>query len=125
MITDLKILQTIYTKYYSEFKNMKTNKTKFYIPIDCKEIAKELNIDGDIIFGRLYYHMDKKYSYTQDDGSKVHFFTMNIENNKKHINFLLLDAVLADMKESRNRYLYPFGISIIALVMSFFSIVVS
>src|SRR5689334_21211563 len=41
-----------------------------YKSIDSTRVARQLNADPGIIFGRLYYHLDHKYRYTQDDGSK-------------------------------------------------------
>ena len=77
--TDRDILKKIYNKYYETFKDYqkesKSRSSKIYVPVDIENIAEELSIDCHLIFGRLYYHMDKKYGYTQSDGSKVHLFT--------------------------------------------------
>lgn len=64
--TDLEILNVIYEQYYDEFssydKNSPTRSSKIYVPIDIGAIARRLH-DGDIVFGRLYYHLEKKYGY--------------------------------------------------------------
>jgi len=63
--TDLKILNTIYEHYYDTFisfsKSDSGRSSKIFIPIDIKLIAKKLGVDVDIIFGRLYYHLEQKY----------------------------------------------------------------
>ena len=77
--TDKQILEVIYNKYYDNFslfsKDNSLRETKIYVPIDLEKIANELKVDNDIIFGRLYYHLNKKYGYINENGSKVHFFT--------------------------------------------------
>ncbi len=60
--TDFEILKMIYQDYYGDFSNYsKSNPSrscKNYVPIDIRKIANKLNVDGDIIFGRLYYHLE-------------------------------------------------------------------
>ncbi len=83
--TDLKILSTIYDRYYDTFKAFsaenKTRSTKVYVPIDLIATAKELNVDVDIIYGRLYYYLNNKYSYKQSDGSNVYLFALKVGND--------------------------------------------
>jgi hypothetical protein len=63
--TDLKILGVIYDNYYNTFRDYddanKTRSSKIYVPVDIALLAKALDIDVDIIFGRLYYHLNEKY----------------------------------------------------------------
>jgi hypothetical protein len=122
LITDRKILKVIYDRYYDEFcsyvKGEPSRGSKIYVPIDCAEIAKKLKVDNDIIFGRLYYHLDKKYRYKQDDGSSVHLFTLKIGKDKHAVNFPLLSAVVADLQQSYFRFSLPLLISLFALLIS-------
>ncbi|MDF5904668.1 hypothetical protein P4152_22960 [Pseudomonas aeruginosa] len=92
--TDLVILRLIYKLYYEEFKNFSKGgdvdngrKTKIFVPIDCSLIADELNVDADIVFGRLYYYMQERYGYTRDDGSKVAFYASIAGESNRCINF--------------------------------------
>lgn len=121
-ITDRRILKSIHDRYYADFCSYEKDKpgrsSKVYVPIDCDLIAQEFQIDPDIIFGRLYYHLDKKHGYTQDDGSKVHLFSMKTGSDTHTVNFPLLAAVLAEHEQSYYRFLIPLGISTIALVLS-------
>ena len=120
--TDRKILRTIYAQYYDEFsaytKGKPSRDTKIYVPIDCGEIAKKLGVDNDIIFGRLYYHLDKKYGYKQEDGSEVHLFALKVGEDKHAINFPLLSAVVADLQQSHFRFIIPLILAFAALLVS-------
>src|SRR5438105_15946171 len=92
--TDLKILEEIYRRYYSTFVSFspdnKERVTKNYVPIDIVRIADHFAIDKDIVFGRLYYHLERKYGYTQPDGSKVHLFSRQIGDDRHCVQFPLL-----------------------------------
>ncbi|MEX6677854.1 hypothetical protein QWI18_18220 [Pseudomonas sp. W2Oct36] len=75
--SDRTMLELIYKLYYEEFQNHSREvesgrRSKIYVPIDCEVIAKRFDVDTDLIFGRLYYHLQKKHGYTNEDGSKWH-----------------------------------------------------
>lgn len=107
--TDLAILQAIYDEYYLDFidydsKNKKNNSrpAKVFVPVDCKLIATKLNIDNDIVFGRLHYHLNGRYSRPNE---KVAFFVLGLNNKPQHhIHFPLLASVLADLQNDEKRY---------------------
>ena len=104
--TDLEILSFIRNHYYDVFisydKGEATRANKIFVPIDVDLIAKKFGVDGDIIFGRLYYSLNKKHRYKNDNGSTVEFFANGLGGGaslEKHlINFPLLDAVLLEME---------------------------
>ena len=77
--TDLEILKEIYNRHYDAFAAYSTEvpnrATKIYVPIDLDGIGDKLGVDADIVFGRLYYHLNHKYGYRKDDGLKVNLFT--------------------------------------------------
>ena len=133
--TDRNLLRAIHKRYYKQFAKFDRNdpnsvrSTKIYVPIDCKSIGKELNVDPDIVFGRLYYHLDKKHGYENSDGSKVHLFALKAGNDSHAINFPMLSAVLADLEEKQWRFTLPILItsllSIVALTISIISIVIN
>jgi hypothetical protein len=62
---DRKILKVIYDRYYDTFVSFQPGSddrhTKNYVPVDLQRIADVLRVDGDIVFGRLYYHLSPKY----------------------------------------------------------------
>jgi hypothetical protein len=122
--TDRKILKKIHDRYLKEFGAFDQGalepprSSKVYVPIDCAAIASELKVDPDIVFGRLYYHLNKKYGYTQDDNSKVFLFSMQAGSDRHVVNFPLLSAVLAELHESWFRFTAPLLLSSAAFVIS-------
>jgi hypothetical protein len=106
--TDLAILNAIYERHYDRFvqfsRESPDRAAKIYVPIDIAPIAEELKVDRDIVFGRLYYHLQRKHGYTQDDGAKVPFFTLQTGDDMHLVNFPLLASVLADLRDQRRIY---------------------
>lgn len=130
--TDLKILRLIYNLYYEEFKNFSMEagvengrKSKIFVPIDCKLIARELNVDADIVFGRLYYDMQERFGYTRQDGSKVAFYTPIAGELNRCINFPMLASVLAGLEEENSKAQWAIYLSLCATVVSIIAIVVT
>ncbi len=121
-ITDRLLLKEIYNIYYPEFcnydKNPDSRNNKIHVPIDCEMIAKRVNLEPDIVFGRLYYHLDRKYGYKKDDGSVVHLFAKKVGDDWRTRNFLMLSAVLAELEQSYYRFTVPLFLSSMALVIS-------
>lgn len=127
--TDLEILEKIYKKYNSDFitfsKDESNRVTKNYVPIDIESIANHFSVDVDIIFGRLYYHLDKKYGFIQADNSKVPFFSREVGSDKNVIHFPLLTSVIASLRENKNKYLVSMWISVAAIIISIVSLISS
>ena len=126
--TDRAVIECIFEKYketFASFEAEKNRSSKVYVPIDCKAIADELKTEGDIVFGRLYYHLEKKYGYEQPNGTKVAFFTLGVGTDPKCVNFPLLASVLAGMREEQQRHLSATVIAVVALVVSVASLAVS
>lgn len=127
--TDLEILEEIYKTYYSKFisfsKENPNRSSKMYVPIDIESIANHFSVDGDIIFGRLYYHLDKKYGFTQADGSIVPFFAIQVGSDRHAVQFPLLASVLAKLREEENKHLLSTWISFAAIFISIISLITS
>ena len=127
--TDFQILNYIYSHYYEPFsafdKDSPERRTKIYIPIDISAISKRFGVDPDIVFGRLYYHLEEKLSYKRSDGSNVHFFILTDGSDRHCVNFPLLASILAGMRQERRRDLWAIWIALTSIVISVFSIVVS
>jgi hypothetical protein len=79
--TDREILRAIYDKYLDTFikydKEKPNRITKIYVPIDARLIAQQLGVDGDIVFSRLYYYLQKQHGY-KEDGIEVPFFKFEL-----------------------------------------------
>ena len=127
--TDHAVLNDIYNHYYSAFAGFssegKERGTKVYVPVDIRAVSKRLRVDPDIVFGRLYYHLEKKYGYQQSGGEHVCFFSPVVGTDRHCVNFPLLGAVLAGMREERRKTHWAVGIAILSLIVSAVSIVIS
>ena len=129
--TDIEILNTIYNTYYATFKNFldwekkKTRATKVYVPVNFDEIGKKLGVDGDIIFGRLYYYLSEKYSYVQTDGTKVKLFTLKAGKDINCVQFPLMASVLAKLRDERKRYLTSTGIAFFSLLVAIAAVLIA
>lgn len=121
-VSDRMLLKAIYDQYYEEFcaydKDSSSRASKIYVPVDCQKLAKQLDLDPDVVFGRLYYHLGRKYRFTEADGKTVSLFELRIANDKHLINFPFLSAVVADLEQSFARYSMTLIFSGLALCIS-------
>ncbi len=126
--TDLEILEDIYRRYYPVFvdpKRLEDNpRGKIHVPIDIKAIAEHFGVDQDIVFGRLYYHLNEKHSFEQG-GARVDLFHLQIGGQRHCVQFPLLASLAADLRDQRNQYLWTLWLSIIATVISVISLALS
>ncbi|MFA5375339.1 MAG: hypothetical protein WC455_06275 [Dehalococcoidia bacterium] len=127
--TDLKIIDTIYERYYTTFasfsEDAKNRNNKIYVPIDVKIIADDLGVDPDIIFGRLYYDLDQKYRYEQPDGSTVHFFARQLNEDHNCVNFPYMASVLSKLREENKKYRIATTLAIVSLFVSAVALLIS
>lgn len=127
--TDLQILNAIYNQGYNQFmafsKNNPDRSAKNFIPIDIAQIAKRFGVDVDIIFGRLYYHLEQKYGYKRSDNTKVAFFTLQAGADKNCINFPYMASVLANLRDREKKHSIAKNIAIFSLVIAIFSLVIA
>lgn len=111
---------------FESFKTGEKNNrlSKVYVPIDVDYIGKEFGVDGDIIFGRLYYHLNNKYNY-----GKVEFFSLSVgelKNNDKHvIQFPYMASVLADLQNEDQRVKTATKLAWVSIAISIIALVVS
>ncbi|MEL6860246.1 MAG: hypothetical protein AAGL11_00280 [Pseudomonadota bacterium] len=124
--TDETLLAIIYKenlKAFSEWsEENKTRVAKIWVPIDIDALGKRFRCDPDLIFGRLYYHMNEKYGSTTGDGQDVNFFNMRLANDRHVVNFPLLTSVLADLQDNRKRFIISTRLAALSLVISAISI---
>lgn len=128
--TDLDILDAIYDRYYDDFSSyLKAasdgRDSKIYVPIDCKAVANALGTDADIVFGRLYYDLEKRYGYRRDDGATVHFFALKAGDDRHAINFPYLASVVANLRSTKSEQRRTAGLSIASIVIAFIALVIS
>lgn len=126
--TDLEILEDIYYRYYEEYKKYATEEpdriARIRVPINIKDIAIACGVEEDMIFGRIFYHFNKKYSYKDENGNITTFFMTN-KFEGLSVNFPLVASILADLSiEKRKKDLFMMvsvgavAISLIALIIS-------
>ncbi|MDG2675966.1 hypothetical protein R7Z80_17375 [Vibrio sp. 1733] len=120
--TDKEILELIYKKYkndYLSYKNDKSiRKAKIFVPLNIEDISSDLKTEADIVFGRLYYHMDEKYGYKRSDGSNVNFFVLKIGEYKHCVNYPLMVSVLASLRAENKKFFVPVMISILSTLVA-------
>ncbi|MBS0583702.1 MAG: hypothetical protein JSS42_11435 [Proteobacteria bacterium] len=120
--TDLQIFKAIYQRYAQTFNVLSSEEGnslgKVYMSIDIEALANQLQINKHELFGRLYYHLDHKYRYVQDDKSYVHFFARVVGDKRHCINFPYLAALLAEAKQTDRRNWWALAISLASLIVS-------
>ena len=121
--TDREILEAIYKRYYPTFAAFSKEGegkrvTKVYVPIDVQGVADKFKLDGDIVFGRLYYYLEDKYGYKREDGSRVHFFSPFELRDRHCVNFPMMSSVLASLQEEHQRHQWTRGLSIASIIIA-------
>jgi len=139
--TDREILEVIYARYYAKYTevssglDVQASDNRIYLPVDLAVVATELGIDGNIVFGRLYYYLDRKYAYqtpgsSEKEGAWVHLFWLRFGSpqGSHWINFPVLASVLASLQEenrrakwTRNIAIGSLAVSVAALALAFWS----
>ena len=132
--TDREILRAIYERYYDDFisfeRSQKTRQTKNYLPIDIPAVAQALNMEPELVFGRLYYHLAPKYGQT-DVQPKVPFFEKEFPNSitgqpDLHVvNFPLLESILATLEYQERKFRLPFTVGAISLGVAILALFVN
>ncbi len=127
--TDQVLLSEIYNRYLKDFSDWteenKTRTNKIWVPIDVQRMGKKFRCDPDLIFGRLYYHMNEKYGSSTGDGHDVNFFNTFIGQDRHVVNFPLLTSVLADLQDERKKFVVSTRLAALSLVVSAISIAIA
>lgn len=128
--TDLKLLDEIYNRYYEEFESFDQEgdpdrDAKIYVPVDLEEVADALGVEKDIVFGRLYYDLDRRYGYKHDDGTKVPFFSLKVGSDMHCVHFPYLASVVASLRAKKEKHLLATWISAFSLAIAVGSLLVS
>lgn len=119
--TDFEIINEIYNRYEDIFHSYSTEDpdkiTRVRVPVDIEKIAKACGVGEDMIFGRLYYHFNKKYSYRDEDGKLITFFA-SAKFDGLSVNFPMVASVLADLKMEQKSFRTVNALSISAIILS-------
>lgn len=132
--TDLEVLEAIYGAYYAVYAGAnaglasetasRPRESRVYFPIDIPALARALNTDVDLLFGRLYYHLQAKYG-SKDGDSEVPFFAPVAGELRNCVHFPRLEAVLAELREEDKKYRVATWMAGISLGLSLLAVVVS
>ena len=127
--TDLQLLDTIYRTYYDTFASYSEaspkRSSKNYVPIDIEGIARTFNQDDDIVFGRLYYHLNEKYRYNQKDGGEVHLFAPVVGGDRHCVHFPYLASIVASLRDQDRKYRIATSMASVSLLLSVVSFTLS
>ena len=112
--TDRDVLRCIYEMYSPEYPKILGGQVRSendpYVPININEVAAKLDTLPELIFGRLYFHLNRKYNYKMDSGDSVQLFILDIEDKKRSdvkidvIQFPFLTSILAGLEEEHSRF---------------------
>ncbi len=125
--TDRKVLKCIYEMYESAYPGTSPNNERGpndpYVPVNLSAVATKLNCKRELLFGRLYYHLDAKHRYQQDNGAWVNLFIMNIKGKGHSVHFPYLAAILSGHNQEYRKQFWSMAFSVLALVLSVASLV--
>ncbi|MFP8488672.1 hypothetical protein ACKGJO_06170 [Gracilimonas sp. Q87] len=126
--TDFEIMEELYERYYDSFRKYAKEEpdriARSRVPINVQEIASACGVEEDMIFGRIFYHFNKKYSYKDEKGRVTTFFVTD-KFEGLSVNFPLVASVLADLKHEKKQNDTLFIISSCALACSIFALIVA
>ena len=125
--TDRLILKCIYRMYESTYPGIQPGSPRGsndpYVAIDVPVVADKLGCKPELLFGRLYFHLDYKHRYKQDDGTLVPFFYLKVGDKRHAVHFPYLAAILAGHEQDYRKQWWSVGFSILALILSIASLV--
>lgn len=127
--TDRYVLECIYKTYESAYPGPEDASGRGindpFVPIDLHVVAKKVGCSPELLFGRLYFHLNQKHRYKQESGASVSLFELNIQNKGHAVQFPYLAAILAGLNQEFRKQLVTYGVSFVALGISLASLAVS
>lgn len=123
--SDFELLKAIYKRHRNEFGVR--GRSAVVLAIDIPAIAKDLKTEPDIVFGRLYHHLDPLYGEAKrDDGQpRKALFMARVGEETSCVNFPMLEAVLAGLWQERNRQLWAVWASALSVSIAVAALIVS
>lgn len=125
--TDYDVLKCIYETYYSEYaafqKGDRSRAAKMYVPIDLDLIAAKLDMEGDLLFSRLYSFLNDRYGVNSEMKSPL--FSLRVQDDIHCVHFPLLASILADLKYKLRQANWTRWLSVAAILISGISLIVS
>ena len=123
--TDERMLGVIYKHYLDDFIRQSDGGSTVWVPLDLDMLSKKLKCNKQLLYGRLYYHMNGAYGSMTGNGEKVAFFYEMLGPQKNVVNFPLMTSVLADLKEDKKRFIISTRVAALSLLVSLASIAIA
>jgi hypothetical protein len=132
--TDFELLRAIYERHKGDYEARAAagGAGRIFVPIDIPAVAKDLGVDENSVFGRLYHHLDEIHGQKHDPNDRAPrkaFFHPRVGPDSAGIvnavNFPLMEAVLASLWQERDRDRRTFWISVISIGIAVASLVLS
>lgn len=94
-----------------------------YLPIAVTDIARRLGCDPAMLFGYLYYYLDRKHRYETAPYTWMHLFAIKVGERRHCVNYPYLAGILAagDCESTRSRW--AIRLALAALLLSLVAIV--
>lgn len=119
--SDFEIINEIYNRYRDTYHSFATENpekiTRIRVPIDIGEIAKACGVGEEMVFGRLYYHFNKKYSYKDEEGRRITFFA-SVKFEGLSVNFPMVASILADLRAEQRKFRIATSMALASLLIS-------
>lgn len=125
--SDRAIFEVIYSKYLAEYLKDVANQTprRVYLPVNLTAIAQQLGCNVHILFGRFYSDLRQRYNADRREGFSHSIFEPKAGPDRHCVNFPYLVAILAGMREEAQRQWLTWTLSLLALAVSAFSLLVN
>jgi hypothetical protein len=127
--TDFELLRAIYERHDADFEaNSAHRETRVLQPIEIPEIAEGLGTNADMVFGRLYHDLDRRYGEPPPaipGRPRKVFFTPKAGSQVHCVNWPLMVSILAGMWEERRRRFLTTALSVASLIVAVAALVVS
>ena len=116
--TEREVLRRIYDMYEASYPGARPGEHDPMLPIDIHAVAEKLECKPQLLFGYLYYHLDKKHRYQTGPNVYVHLFTPRAGEMRHAVNFPYLAAILATHDQEHSKFAWSLGVSLVALALS-------
>jgi hypothetical protein len=127
--SDFDLLKVIYEDYRDEFTTRSGSSTNPFVAIDLAMIAAQLRTTDQMVFGRLYHHLDPRYAHEPDPAigrtARKSFFTPVAGDLTNAINFPMLEAVVGGLWQERRRDLWVSATAIVSIAISLAALIIS
>lgn len=125
--TDLEILNKIYNLCYKTYTNFEIGNSARnhinFVPIDIAQIARNLRIDVNILFMRLYSLNIKTSRSTGEGSPPLNLFIHKMDGERDYINFPYMASLLADLRYENKKYRLAIGFSFVSLMVAILSLI--